>query len=264
MADTRSIRPVAIVTGAARGIGKGCSVALARSGFNLVLVDRDGADDRELIEGLSVELSTLGADSEAVFADVGELQEHPGILQSALARWGRLDCLVSNAGVGVLQRGDLLEVSSESFDRCIRVNTRAAFFLAQMVASHLLQQGEIAGQHRSIIVLTSSNAVAVSVSRGEYCVSKSAASMVAQLFGLRLAETGIGVYEVRPGIIETSMTLPVKEQYDTRIAEGLVPMRRWGYPADVAATVTAMAEGRLPYTVGQAVTMDGGLTIPRF
>jgi NAD(P)-dependent dehydrogenase (short-subunit alcohol dehydrogenase family) len=137
------------------------------------------------------------------------------------------------------------------------------FFLSQAVARHMLQQGEISGQHRSIINITSSNAIAVSISRGEYCVSKCASSMMTRLFALRLAGEGIGVYEVRPGIIETEMTRPVKDKYDALIADN-VPAKRWGFPADVAATVSSMAEGRLIYTVGQAVTVDGGLTLPRF
>jgi NAD(P)-dependent dehydrogenase (short-subunit alcohol dehydrogenase family) len=133
------------------------------------------------------------------------------------------------------------------------------------MARYLLCQGELGGQHRSIVNITSSNAVAVSIVRGEYCVSKAGASMVTQLFALRLAGAGIGVYEVRPGVIETGMTLPVKDMYDRMIAEeGLVPVGRWGYPADVAATVVAMVEGRLPYTVGLAVPVDGGMTMIRF
>jgi 3-oxoacyl-[acyl-carrier protein] reductase len=135
--------------------------------------------------------------------------------------------------------------------------------LSQAVARHMLEQGEIGGQHRSIINITSSNAVAVSISRGEYCVSKCASSMTTRLFGVRLAGEGIGVYEVRPGIIDTEMTRPVRDTYDTLIAN-IVPAQRWGFPADVATTVRSMAEGRLVFTVGQAVTVDGGLTIPRF
>lgn len=127
----------------------------------------------------------------------------------------------------------------------------------------MLQQGEISGQQRSIINITSSNAIAVSISRGEYCVSKCASSMMTRLFALRLAAEGIGVYEVRPEIIETEMTRPVKDKYDALIADN-VSAKRWGFPADVAATVSSMAEGRLIYTVGQAVTVDGGLTLPRF
>jgi NAD(P)-dependent dehydrogenase (short-subunit alcohol dehydrogenase family) len=234
---------------------------LAASGFNILANDRE---DGGLLIGLGEELASMGADSLPFVADVTDLDSHGAMVRAAVERWGRLDCLVNNAGVGVLHRGDLLEVSPESFDRSIAVNTRAVFFLSQAVARHLLAQGEISKQHRSIVNITSSNAVAVSISRGEYCVSKCASSMTTKLFGLRLAEAGIGVYEVRPGIIETGMTLPVKARYDSLIAAGAVPFGRWGYPADVASTVATMAEGRMAYTVGQAVTIDGGLTIPQF
>jgi NAD(P)-dependent dehydrogenase (short-subunit alcohol dehydrogenase family) len=259
-----STRPVALVTGAARGIGHGCATALAAAGFDVLLNDREGDENSALLDRLAEELAALGAGSLRRMADVSDLECHGAMVRAAVERWGRLDCLVNNAGVGVFERGDLLDVTPESFDRCIDVNTRAVFFLSQAVARHLLAQGEIGGRHRSIINITSSNAVAVSISRGEYCVSKCASSMTTRLYGFRLADSGIGVYEVRPGIIETGMTLPVKARYDSPIAGGLAPMRRWGKPADVASTVAAMAEGRLPYTVGQAVTVDGGLTIPRF
>jgi NAD(P)-dependent dehydrogenase (short-subunit alcohol dehydrogenase family) len=264
MVNEKSMRPVALVTGAARGIGRECAISLAKSGFHVLLNDRDEHESRELMNALVSEIQALGSDSTIVAADVSVFETHAAMIRKALEKWGRVDCLVNNAGVGVMRRGDLLEVTPESFDRCILVNTRSVFFLSQAVARHLAAQGEIGGQHRSIINVTSSNAVAVSVSRGEYCISKCASSMTTRLFAVRLAETGIGVYEVRPGIIETEMTLPAKERYDSLIAEGLVPARRWGYAADVAATVTAMAAGRLPYTVGQAITVDGGLTIPRF
>lgn len=266
-------RPVALVTGAARGIGRGCALALGRAGFDLALCDRDdgpaggpaGDVEAGLLAELGAELRAVGAASLPLSFDVADIGGHRRMIDRVVGCFGRLDSLVNNAGVGVRQRGDLLDVDAESFDRCLSVNTRAVFFLSQAVARHLLAQGELDGWHRSIVNITSSNAVAVSIARGEYCVSKAGASMVTQLFGLRLAEEGIGVYEVRPGVIETSMTLPVKKQYDRMIAEeGLVPAGRWGYPADVAATVVAMAEGRLPYTVGLAVPVDGGMTMVRF
>jgi 3-oxoacyl-[acyl-carrier protein] reductase len=263
MPATTSTRPVAIVTGALRGIGRSCAVALSESGFNVLLNDRTLGDDRELWQQLSDEIGKSGTDSIPFGADVADLAQHKNMIEAAVARWGRLDCLVNNAGVGVSQRGDLLDVTSESFDRCINVNTKAVFFLSQAVARHMVAQGEIGGQHRSIINITSSNAVAASISRGEYCVSKCATSMTTKLFGVRLAAEGVGVYEVRPGIIDTDMTRPIKEHYDALIREG-VPARRWGFPGDVAATVRCMAEGRLTYTVGQAITVDGGLTVPRF
>lgn len=258
-----SVRPVAIVTGASRGIGRACALALGASGFNAVLADLPGTADGPLRE-TAHEVLARDVDVVTVVTDVARLDQHASLLDAATARWGRVDCLVNNAGVGVMQRGDVLDVTPESFDRCIAVNTRAVFFLTQRAARVMLAQPAMAGQHRSIITVTSSNAVAVSIARGEYCVSKSAASMVARVFAVRLADAGIGVYEVRPGVIETDMTLPVKDTYDRAIADGLVPARRWGTPDDVAATVRSMAEGRLVYTVGQSVAVDGGLTIPRF
>jgi 3-oxoacyl-[acyl-carrier protein] reductase len=263
MSNSVAGRPTAIVTGALRGIGKACAIALSKSGFNLLLNDLAIDDHAELAQQLVAEIAESGAESILLSCDVADLDNHPQLIQAAVERWGRIDCLVNNAGVGVAKRGDLLEVTSESFERCFRVNTKAVFFLSQAVARHMLKQGEIGGQHRSIINITSSNAVAVSISRGEYCVSKSASTMTTRLFGVRLAGEGIGVYEVRPGIIDTDMTRPARDKYDVLIAD-IVPTQRWGLPADVATTVRSMAEGRLTFTVGQSVTVDGGLTIPRF
>ena len=244
--------PVAIVTGAAQGIGRGCALALARAGFQLVLADI-----------LPIDPEDLGITPLTMVADVSDLTTHHELVQAAVSRFGRIDCLVNNAGVSVVNRGDVLDVSPESFDRCVKLNTRAVFFLSQVVARQMLQQGQIAGQHRSIVNITSSNAVAASITRSEYCVSKAATSMTTKLFGLRLAEAGIGVYEIRPGVIDTEMTRPVKEQYDARMSadNSLVPMRRWGQPSDVASTVCLMALGQMPYTVGQAIAVDGGMTI---
>ena len=238
-------------------------MALSNSGFNILLNDLAMDDQPALAQQLVAEIGESGTESILFSGDVADLDQHTKLIEAASGRWGRIDCLVNNAGVGVAKRGDLLDVTSESFDRCFRVNTKAVFFLSQAVARHMLEQGEIGGQHRSIINITSSNAVAVSISRGEYCVSKCASSMTTRLFGVRLAGEGIGVYEVRPGIIDTDMTRPVRDKYDALIAD-IVPAQRWGFPADVATTVRSMAEGRLTFTVGQAVTVDGGLTIPRF
>ena len=218
----------------------------------------------ELLEKLAVELRSLGAESQVFHSDISDLALHRPMLDSAISRWGRIDCLVNNAGVTVQKRGDLLEATPESFDRCIGVNTRAVFFLSQTVARQMLVQGEITGQHRSIINITSSNATMVSISRAEYCISKAASSMTTRLLGVRLAAEGIGVYEIRPGFIETEMTRPVKAKYDEFFSSGRVPIPRWGMPADVASTVNCMAEGRLIYTVGQAVAVDGGLAIPHY
>jgi NAD(P)-dependent dehydrogenase (short-subunit alcohol dehydrogenase family) len=186
------------------------------------------------------------------------------MLDAAIVRWGRIDCLVNNAGVPAHHRGDLLDVTPESFDERIAVNTRAVFFLSQAVARHMLAQGGDKANHRSIINITSSNVKAASIARSEYCVSKAASSMTTKLFALRLAAAGIGVYEVRPGIIDTDLTRPAKAIYDKMIGDHAVPAERWGQPSDVASTVVCMAEGRLTCTVGQAIAVDGGLVMPKY
>jgi NAD(P)-dependent dehydrogenase (short-subunit alcohol dehydrogenase family) len=257
-------RPVAIVTGAPRRIGHACAIGLAKAGFNLLLNDRDGDESQQLASRITTELAALGADSLPIFADVAALEAHSAMLDAAISRWGRIDCLVNNAGVPAHQRGDLLDVKPESFDECISVSTRAVFFLSQAVARHMLAQSGQAGTHRSIINITSSNVKAVSITRSEYCVSKAASSMTTKLFALRLASAGIGVYEVRPGIIETDLTRPAKAIYDKMIDDHRIPADRWGYPADVASTVVCMAEERLVYTVGQSIAVDGGLVMPRY
>ena len=257
-------RPVAMVTGSLRGIGRACALGLANAGFNLLLNDRDGDENHELARRMANELENVGADCLQVLGDVANLELHQAMVDAAMARWGRIDCLVNNAGVPAHRRGDLLDVTPESFDACVRVNTRAVFFLSQAVARQMLLQGSGNGTHRSIINITSSNAKAVSITRSEYCVSKAASSMTTKLFAVRLASAGIGVYEIRPGIIETDMTRLFKAHYDRVISEHLVPAERWGYPTDVASAVVCMAEGRLPYTVGQSITVDGGFIMPRF
>ena len=204
-----------------------------------------------------------GVAAEGFAADIADLASHAALLDEVEARLGPLSCLVNNAGVSVLQRGDLLDVTPESFDRCIAVNTRGTFFLTQAVARRMIALAPPTW-HRSIVTITSSNARAASLQRGEYCLSKAATSMASTLFALRLAEHGIGVYEVQPGLIATEMTAPSKARYDAQIDAGLTAIPRWGEPEEVARVVVTMASGLLPYTVGQAIMVDGGLTIPRF
>lgn len=264
MTDTTPNKPVALVTGSLRGIGRACALALVRSGFRVALNDRNLLENESLAASLKAEIIALGGDSVLALGDIGVLAEHEAIVAAAMGLDGRIDCLVNNAGVAPRRRGDLLDVQPDSYDESFQINARGLFFLTQRVARQMLSQtGEAAG-HRSIINVTSSNAVAVSIHRGEYCASKAAASMITRLFAVRLADTGIGVYEVRPGIIETDMTRPAKAKYDALIKEHLIPAERWGYPEDVASTVACMAEGRLRYTVGQAISVDGGLIVPRF
>ena len=240
----KSTRPVAVITGAARGIGKGCALELARGGFNLLINDRPDADSVEKLHAT----------------------QHEEMLDAAQNQWGRLDCLLNNAGISVKKRGDLLDLEPDSFDQNIAINTRAPFFLAQAFSKRLLAQPKPEAElpHRSIIFVSSINAIMLAMNRGEYTIAKTAVSAAARLFAARLCNEQIGVYEVRPGLIKTDMTIPATAYYDELIAKGLVPWGRWGYPADIASTVRAMAEGKLIYTCGQAVAIDGGLSMPRF
>ncbi|MDH3662512.1 MAG: 3-ketoacyl-ACP reductase [Alphaproteobacteria bacterium] len=257
-------RPLALVTGARRGLGRAIALALAGRGFDLALNDLADSDD---LRETARQVNEAGAATIVLPADIADLDGHQPLIDQA-ASFGALTCLVNNAGVSVLARGDLLEASVESFDRCLEINTRATFFLTQAFAKHLLNplhKGPVkAGSPATIVVVSSANATAVSVNRGEYCVSKAAASMVAKLFAVRLAGEGIGVYEIRPGIIATEMTAPSKARYDAFFADGRCPMPRWGEPAEVGRAVAACAAGDLPYTVGQPILIDGGLTLPNF
>ncbi len=254
-----SERPVALVTGAGRGIGRACAVALAGHGFDVVVNERSAAEDTA---DTVAAVTAAGGRAALALGDIADLAAHEALLDAAGAAFGRLDCLVNNAGVSVLARGDLLDVTPESFDRCIAVNTRGSFFLTQAFARRLLAAPPPAW-HRAIVFITSANVEVVSINRGEYCVSKAAAGMIAKLFAVRLAAAGIGVYEVRPGVIRTEMTAPSKERYDRFFAAGGAPLPRWGEAAEVGACVAALATGALPYTVGQAVLVDGGLALPR-
>lgn len=254
-----SERPVAIVTGARRGIGRAIALGLAGRGLDLVLNDLGPSDE---LDATAEGVRSAGAQAVIALADIGDLASHAGLLDAAFA-FGPVACLVDNAGVSVMRRGDLLELTPESWDRCQDVNTRGTFFLTQAFARRLIGQ-EAPPVHRSIVIVSSSNATAASINRGEYCVSKAGLAMVTKLFALRLAPLGIGVYEIRPGIIRTEMTAPSKERYDAFFAGDGTPMPRWGEPEEVAKAVGACATGELPYTVGQPIAVDGGLTLSRF
>lgn len=254
---------VAIVTGSARGIGKGCAISLAKAGFNIVVHDYiDEASVKATAETVK-EIEALGVKAVGVNIDIANIAEHKKLFESAIDNFGRLDCLVSNAGVSVKNRGDILDVEEDSFDRCISVNTKAPFFLLQQCSKVMLQHKDVKGP-KSIIVISSSNAEMVSINRSEYCVSKRATSMTAKLFALRLIKEGIQVFEIRPGLIMTDMTKPSKAKYDKLIAEGMVPEGRWGYPEDIGQTVSVMAQGLLPYTCAHAVAIDGGMSVPNY
>jgi NAD(P)-dependent dehydrogenase (short-subunit alcohol dehydrogenase family) len=256
------IRPVALVTGAQRGIGRATAVMLAQEGFNIAANDLEAGED--LAETARL-VEAEGGRAVTIAADISDLASHDALLDQVADAFGRHDCLVNNAGVQVKVRGDLLDVTPESWDRCLDINTRGTFFLTQAFAKRLAAAPPAAdGIHRSIVTVSSINAIAASINRGEYCVSKAGLSMMTRLFAIRLAELGVGVYEIRPGVISTDMTAPAKEAYDQRIAEGLSPIKRWGQPEDIARAITTAALGLLPFTVGQPLHIDGGLGVLRF
>jgi NAD(P)-dependent dehydrogenase (short-subunit alcohol dehydrogenase family) len=249
----------ALVTGARRGIGKAIALALAEHGFDVAVADVAQSDD---LDAVAAEIRSKGRKGVAIAGDVAAIDAHGKLLDAAEAALGPLTTLVNNAGVSVLNRGDLLDVSPESYDHCDKVNARGTFFLTQAFAKRLL--GVAGGSHRSIIVISSTNAVAPSVARGEYCISKAGASMISKLFAARLSNDGIGVYEVQPGFIATDMTAPSKEKYDKLIGEGLTVIKRFGTPEEVARITVTLALGLLPYTSGQIILADGGLLSVRY
>lgn len=251
---------VAIVTGAAGGIGRAIVEKLALAEFSVFLVDQA---PEEVLEGIVAGVTTRGGRASFLRCDISLLENHTRLLLAAIRRFAGVSCLVNCAGVSVMSRGDILEVSETSYDRCQSVNTKACFFLTQRIARHFLDTDD-PGHHRSIVNVSSCNSVAVAASRSEYCVSKAALSMVTKAFAVRLAPEGVGVYEVRPGVIDTEMTRPYKRQYAALIAGGLTAIPRLGTTADVARAVHALASGELTYTCGQVIDVDGGLAIPRF
>jgi NAD(P)-dependent dehydrogenase (short-subunit alcohol dehydrogenase family) len=256
MADEASQQaPVALVTGGRRGIGRGIALALADSGFDVVI--NDLVDDAAAAETVKA-VEERGRRAAVVVGDIADVASLDRLAGEAWDRFGGIDCLVNNAGVSVLSRGDLLDVSLESYDRCLDINLRGPFFLTQKIARRMLAAPTAP---RSIITISSVSSEVVSVARGEYCISKAGLSMMSKLFAARLAESGIAVFEVRPGIIRSDMTEPSAERLNRMIAEGYTPIRRWGEPADVGRAVATLACGGLPFSVGQVVHVDGGLTL---
>lgn len=249
----------AIVTGARRGIGKAIAIALADAGFDVALVDLQQTGE---LADLAGEIVSRGRKAVAIAGDIAKLEDHARMLDLAAAAIGPLTTLINNAGVGVASRGDLLEVSPESYDRCNDVNARGTFFLTQRFASRLLKVTSNA--HRSIVTISSANAVAPSIARGEYCISKAGVSMMSKLFAARLSNDGIGVYEIQPGFIETDMTAPVKAKYDKLIENGFTIIKRFGRPEEVARIAVTLATGLLPYTAGQIIQADAGLLTVRY
>ena len=252
-----SAKQRAFVTGARRGIGIAIALSLAGAGFDVAVNDVTGSEELHATVG---ELSAYGVKSIAVIGDISDLGIHTSMFDKAQAALGPLTTLVNNAGVSVKSRGDLLDVSPDSYDRCVSVNTRGTFFLTQAFAKRL----KPSTSHRSIGTISSANAIGVSVNRGEYCISKAGVSMMSKLFAARLSNDGVGVYEIQPGFIETDMTAPSKQRYDKLIDEGLTVIKRFGTPEEVGRIALTLAQGLLPYTTGQIIQADAGLLTVRY
>ena len=267
------MNPVALITGASRGIGRGIALELARGGWDLVI---DFASNttaaRQTMADCLAEAKGRGKaiHAEIFQADVSRTADRSKLIEFVRSRFNRLDLLVNNAGVAPVVRCDLLESSEESFDRLMNINVKGAFFLTQLAAKWMIEQIESRSGSASpdsaaagfakpkIIIISSISAYTASTNRGDYCVAKAALSMLTPLFAARLSRNGINVYEIRPGIIATEMTGSVKEKYDKLIAGGLTPIQRWGTPEDVGKAVAAITQDLLPFSTGEVLNVDGG------
>ncbi|HWT09032.1 MAG TPA: 3-ketoacyl-ACP reductase [Roseomonas sp.] len=254
------MKPAALVTGARRGIGRACCVALARKGFDVAGADiaTEGAEEtRAAVEA-------AGGRFTFVQSDVGDVAAHGALLDAAWAAFGGLECLANVAGVQVLQRQDMLETTPESWDRLLDVNTRGVFFLSQAMAKRMIADGAPVRGHRSLVFISSINSVMASLNRAEYCVSKAGVTMLAKLFAFRLAEHGINTYDIQPGMIRTDMTRGVWDKYAAQIEGGMSLIRRWGEAEDIGGAVATLASGAMPFSTGHSFPVDGGMLVPRF
>jgi NAD(P)-dependent dehydrogenase (short-subunit alcohol dehydrogenase family) len=249
----------ALVTGGRRGIGLGIARAFASAGYNVAIT---GVADPENSTEVVAELQTLGADAAYFQSDVSDVSGHQRTVKEVLGRFGGIDCLVNNAGMAAVVRGDFLDLLPENFEKIIATNLKGTFFFTQAVVKEMLaREGE--SHSRSILNITSVSAAMSSPERLDYCVSKAGLAGFSQGLALRLADTGISVFEVRPGIIRTDMTAGVTDKYDALIENGLVPMKRWGEASDLGRICTALASGDFGFATGSVIDADGGLSIPR-
>jgi len=258
-------RPVAIVTGGSRGIGRGIAMELARLGYDLVINHIGlGQSTVDRAQQVQSEIESLGSTCKVVRGDISNAQDRSNIKEITAITFGRCDMLVNNAGVAPEKRLDILEATEESFERVLRINLKGPYFLSQLIANWMIEQKEkFPDREFRIVNISSISAYTSSPSRGEYCVSKAGITMMTALYADRLAEFGIGVFEIQPGITETDMTGAVKDKYDKLIAEGLTPIKRWGKPEDVGKAVGAIALGKLDFCTGQVINCDGGFHLRR-
>jgi len=262
MQQTTLRRPVALVTGASRGIGRGIAGEVAAAGWSSV-INYCGNEKAAKESAESCRARAVHAEQSfiTVQADISKAADRERLVETAWNHSGGIDALVNNAGIAPSQRADILEATEASFDEIITTNLGGPYFLTQLVARRMLAKR--AEHRRSIVFITSVSAETASVNRGDYCLSKAGLAMAVKLWAARLASEDIGVYEVRPGIMATDMTAGVKEKYDALIAEGLVPQQRWGTAADVGRSVRSLLEGDWAYSTGSVIHVDGGFHLSR-
>lgn len=254
------MKKTAVVTGSSRGIGFAIARQLGLDGYNIVMV---ATGPQQKNQAALDKLAALGIPCAYVQANVGDHDDRLRIVAEAVRAFGRIDALINNAGVAPSVRADLLEMTEESFDRVVGINTKGCMFLTQAVAKQMISQQPLGGRKGVIVNVSSCSAVVSSTSRGEYCVSKAGVSMLTSLYADRLAPEGILVNEVRPGVIATDMTSAVTEKYDRLIADNVFPIARWGTPEDVAGAVSALCSDKFLYTTGNYIDVDGGFHIRR-
>jgi len=257
--------PTALVTGGAKGIGLAAASALIASGFDVAIASLESeAEAGASLDTLRSPAAPGGRIRYWPF-DLRRVEDHAVLIDDVQKQLGPIDCLVNNAGVTSISRGDLLDLSLESFDRCVAINLRGTFFLTQAVAKAMLDThaSGASSLYRSIITITSLNAEVLGMNRADYCITKAALSMAGKLFAARLASSGIHVFELRPGIIRTDMTAPAREKYDRFIADDGVPLGRWGEPDDVGAAVATLARGLIPFATGEILNVGGGVHLHR-
>jgi 3-oxoacyl-[acyl-carrier protein] reductase len=260
------VTPVVLVTGASRGLGRGIAIEAAAAGLSVAINYASNAAAAEETVGLCTQAAAVPAQRFVpVRGDIGSGEDRAAVLAQTLDTFGRIDALVNNAGIAPRVRADLTETSEASFEELLRVNLQGPFFLTQAVANHWLaasHEAALPGGFK-IIFVTSISADTASINRGEYCISKAGLAMTSQLWAVRLAEHGVQVIELRPGIMATDMTSGVKDKYDALLAQGLVPQRRWGTAEDVGRAVRAILAGHFPFTTGDVIHLDGGFHIRR-
>lgn len=253
-------KPVAVITGASRGIGRAIAISLASEGFDIAAIAR--SIDSEGMGILGNEVEKKGAEFFPIGLDISCTSCQKEVVQNILDRYGRIDFLVNNAGVAPLQRNDILDMTEESYDRVLNINLKGPVFFAQKIAKEMIWLKLQLEDYRPVIVfVTSVSAVLSSSNRAEYCISKAGLSMASLVFSDRLSKEQINVYEVRPGIIQTDMTARIKDKYDKLIQEGLVPQKRWGLPEDISKAVASIARGDWDFSTGMVFEISGGLNI---